>query len=272
MRASASMSTNLRTSFPSPLAHLAFALSLFSSANLVAAQSAPPPAPRQVIPAPPPAAPSAPPAAGYPAAPPPAQPQPQAYPQQAQPGAYPQQTQPGAYPQESYQQPPGAYQAPPAGYGQPPPYQGYQSGPGPIYQPARRRPSRGLMITGASILGASYLLSIAIGAALLDEENDPDDYDYCANCEDVAPWLFMPVAGPFIAMSQTDDGDWGLWFLGMVQVVGTGLMVGGIVKYKNSKRASDMQGYSWDLGNERKLTLDVSGSTRSAGPRLKLAF
>ena len=57
-------------------------------------------------------------------------------------------------------------------------------------------------------------------------------------------------------MSKTDDGDWGLWMLGMIEVVGAGLMTGGIIKYRNSKRAADMQGYSWSLPHDRKLTVE----------------
>jgi hypothetical protein len=294
----------------STLAQLGLTLSLLSSANLVAAQSAPPQAPppakRQVIAAPPPAAPPAtPPASSYPAPPPPgaypqaappaqgyAQPQqgsypqqaPQGYPQQA-PQAYPQQQAPQqGYPQQGYQQQPGAYPQAPAqnGYAQPPqgypppagyaqPYQTPVGQPPPMWRP--HRPSRGLMIAGASILGGSYLLSIAIGSALLDEDDDEeDDYDSCEDCEEIAPWLFLPVAGPFVAMSKTESGDPGLWLLGMIQVVGAGLMTGGIIKYKNSKRAADMQGYSWNLPHDRKLTLDLASTTRFAGPRLRLAF
>lgn len=132
------------------------------------------------------------------------------------------------------------------------------------------------MITGISILGGSYLLSVAVGGALLDEDDDDFDDGYddtCDDCRDVAPWLFVPVVGPFIAMSETDDGDWGLWMLGMVQVVGAGLMIGGIIQYKHSKRAAEMQQYTrWKLPNNRELALDVATSSRFAGPRLRLSF
>ena len=100
---------------------------------------------------------------------------------------------------------------------------------------------------------------------------DEQDND-CRRCDEVAPWLFVPLVGPFIGMSKTDDGDWGLWFLGMVEAVGAGLMVGGIIRYQNTKRASEAASYSWDLSHDRKLTLDMSTSSRMVGPRLRLAF
>jgi hypothetical protein len=295
MRASSGMSENLRTSFPKPLAPVALVLALLGSVNMVAAQSAPPPAPRQVIAAPPPApaAQAAPPAAAPPAAqpaqgvpgayaqPPGGYPQQQAYPppatyQQPPPGTY-QQPPPGTY----QQPPPGTYQQPPPGtYQQPPP--GYVAYPNsqPLYQPSgqpvpfrRPRASRGLMISGISVLGASYLLAMSIGVGLLsDNDNYNNDDDCNSNCRAVGRWLFVPVAGPFVAMSRAEKGDWGLWFLGMIEVVGAGLMTGGIIKYKNSKRAADMQGYSWTLPHDRKLTVDVASSARFAGPRLRLDF
>lgn len=179
--------------------------------------------------------------------------------------------------------PPAELQAPANTYPAAPPGTGYAAPPPPLYQPAPyspqsggyrpRRPSKGLMITGISILGGSYLLAISVGAALLDESNDDDDYSDCRNCRDVAPWLFLPLAGPFIAMSQTDDGDWGLWMLGMVEAVGTGLMIGGIVRFVNTKRAAEMQSFSrWQLPGRRELALDVASSPRFAGPRLRLTF
>jgi len=268
------MPTDPRNIFPSPLTHLALALLLLGNASLVAAQSAPPAAPPSAPPVQ-----AAPAPAGYPAAPP-AQGAPGAY---AQPGGYAQppvtgypQQQPGTYAQP--QQQPGAYPQPAPYQQQPPPgYVAYPTAP-PLYQPTPPRPPRpekGLMITGIAIFGGAYVLAMGVGGALMDGDADPDDEvfdDSCRHCQDVAPWLFLPVAGPFVAMSETDDGDWGLWFLGMTQVVGLGLMTGGIIKYNNSKRAADMHGLSFSLPHDRKLSVDISTSSRFSGPRLKLAF
>ncbi len=175
-----------------------------------------------------------------------------------------------------------AQPGPDGSYAQPP--AGYQPTPSPMYQPAPTypppvytqpyvsgrpvRPSRGLMITGISILAGSYLIATSVGVGLLDE-----DHRDCRQCRDVAPWLFVPVVGPFIGMSQTHNGEWALWFLGMVEVVGTALTVGGIVRYKRTQRAAEMQGFSsWALPGGRTLSLDASTSARMLGPRLKLTF
>ena len=161
---------------------------------------------------------------------------------------------------------------PMAGYGP----QGYaaQTGLPPAqsaWPPAR--PSKALMITGISILGGSYLLATAIGASLIDEEKyEDDEWGDCRYCDDVAPYLFIPIAGPFVAMSQTPD-DAGLLLLGMVEVVGAALTVGGIIRYRNTKREAAMQSFSsWKLGGRRELAVDMSSSMRLAGPRMTLRF
>lgn len=265
------MSTSSRPSLSKPLQQLALTLSLLSSASMVAAQSTPPP--RQVIPAPPPAAQTT--------APPAPQPyqagQSTSYPEQ--PSGYP--TQPSQPAPQQYQQPPYPGQ-PPSAYPPPPP-QGYappaQGYPGQYQQPYAappvvwqrpQRPSRGLMIAGLSVFGGAYLLSAAIGGGILDNRNDYSNSTWDRGF--VGRWLFVPLAGPFVAMSRAGDGSWGLWFLGMVQLVGAGLTTGGIIRYKNTKRAIDAQGMSWDLGHNRALTLDVQSGQRSVGPRMKLVF
>jgi hypothetical protein len=249
---------------------LAAALALLAQASLVAAQATPAPAaptppahaaPAQAAPAAPPqAAPPAPPP-GYPAAPPPQQPY-YAPAQQPQPYYAPGQ---GYAAPQGYAPPQGAYQQPYA----PAPYSSYPSNGyrGPL------RPRRGMMITGASILGGSYLLSMFVGSIVLDNRNGGwDSGETCDNCRAVGRWLFVPLAGPFIAMSQTDEGDPGLWLLGMLQLVGAGLTTGGIIRYQNSKQALEAQGLSWNLGRDKKLTLDVQSGLRSVGPRMRIDF
>ena len=135
---------------------------------------------------------------------------------------------------------------------------------------------QGLMITGISILAGSYLVAMLVGGSLLDSNADFEDDEYdddidCRHCEDVAPYLFIPLAGPFIAMSQTPN-DGGLVVLGLVEMVGAALTIGGIVRYQNTKRAAAMSGYSMDLGERRTLTLDVGGTKRTVGPRMTLRF
>ncbi|MDB4988176.1 MAG: hypothetical protein JWN04_3354 [Myxococcaceae bacterium] len=125
-----------------------------------------------------------------------------------------------------------------------------------------------MMIAGASIFGGSYLLSMVIGAALIDNNSDTN----CSDCRSVGRWLFVPIVGPFAAMADSHHGDVGLLLLGMVELVGAGLLTGGIIRYRNSKRALDAQGFSWNLEHNRKLSLNLQASERSAGPRMRLAF
>jgi hypothetical protein len=223
-----------------------------------------------------PSAPSAPAAPGVAAQPQqPAQPQ-QAYPAQPQ-QAYP--AQPQAYPtQGGY---PAAQGYPPPQQGYPPPQQGYAPPQQPYYQqpyvttgtaPRPRRPSRALLITGASIFGGAYLISALVGAAIVDEDDyDDDGYSSCRNCDSIGGWLFLPVAGPWVAMKDTDN-DGGLAFLGMLQLVGAGLTIGGIVRFVNTKRQYEAGLASWDFERGRQLTLDVSSTPVLTGPRMKLQF
>lgn len=141
------------------------------------------------------------------------------------------------------------------------------------------------MVTGIALLGSFYLFSMSLGVALLDEDDDWEDDDNgdgtvdpweeddgCRYCGEIAPWLFVPVVGPFIAMSETPN-DFGLWLLGMLQTASLGLTIGGIVRYKNTKRAAEAQNFThWKLPGNRELALDVSASSRFSGPRLKLSF
>jgi hypothetical protein len=217
-----------------------------------------------------PSAPSAPVAPGVggqpaPQAQPPQQYQQQSYPQQQ---GYPAPQQ--AYPVQGGYPPPQQQAYPTQGYATQPaqPYayqQPYVSNAPPL---RRRRPSKGLMIAGISVLAGSYLIASTAGIALVDQTREE-----CRDCKDVGRWLFLPVVGPYVAMSETrDGGDGALWLLGMVEVVGTALMIGGIVRYQNTKREIEAAALSWDFKHDRKLSLNLSTSPLMAGPRMKLRF
>lgn len=235
------------------------------SASSALAQQAPQQAPVA------PATPGAPPAAGAYGQ----QPQ-QAYPQPQQ--AYPAQQQ--AYPVQGGYPPAQGYPPPQQGYGQSQPQYGQpQYGQQPYYQqpyvngglsPRPRRPSRALLITGASIFGASYLISAMVGAILVDADDD-GECDIDENCREVGRWLFLPLIGPWVGMSKTRD-DGGLAFLGMLQLVGAGLTVGGIIRFVNTKRQYESGIASWEFEQGRKLTLDMSSSPLMAGPRMDFRF
>jgi hypothetical protein len=151
--------------------------------------------------------------------------------------------QPGyGQPPPGYGQPPPGY-APP-GYGQPPPGAYYAPAPGyaaapmgprvidyeegdaipPGYRPGTRI-RKGLVIGGAVMLGASYLLSIMVAGIgqLITNVDAPGTKDY-------GPVL-IPVVGPFIGIGTTHastGGAFGLAFLGVAQTAGLGMLIGGI--------------------------------------------
>jgi hypothetical protein len=173
--------------------------------------------------------------------------------------------------------------APPAQQQPAPPYAGQPAvpqqypqqyaPPAPVYPPSNypyaaqppARPSKGMLITGISILGGGYLVSALTGALLMD--------DNCIDCGDIGPYLFIPVLGPFLAIPQSVDGAGVLALLGVVQTVGAGLTIGGIIRYKNTKRRAEESGYyTFQLPEGRSLALDMSLTPRKLGPQLKLTF
>ena len=93
------------------------------------------------------------------------------------------------------------------------------------------------MITGISIFSASYGLAAFIGLILVSENNCD------GKCQTVGGELLIPVLGPFLAAGTVDNGGSALAIWGIVQGVGLGLMIGGIVKYNASRRRAEEQGY-----------------------------
>lgn len=177
--------------------------------------------------------------------------------QSAPPQAYP----PAVYPAQPYQQP----YAPPPVYTPPPPPPGYsqQVYVTQVQRPLAPRPKRGLMIAGISTLAASYAVGLVTGAILIDTK-----------CCESAGWsLFIPIAGPFMATTRVDKARGALAMLGVVQVVGAGLTIGGAVQYalsvKQNARATALQ---FKLRQGRTLALDVSTSPWMTGPTAKLRF
>ena len=70
----------------------------------------------------------------------------------------------------------------------------------PAPRPSRRRstPGLGMLISGFSIFGATWLLSAFIGAAAVDTADDDADYD-ADRRRDFGTRLMIPVGGPFAA-------------------------------------------------------------------------
>ncbi|MFO0597871.1 MAG: hypothetical protein U0228_21395 [Myxococcaceae bacterium] len=125
--------------------------------------------------------------------------------------------------------PPPSAQAPTAqprtGY-QPPVTLGYQAprrvkyegGLIPEYAHIETEPRKGLIISGAAVLGASYALSVLVAIG------------YCGpgrECQNGA--LYIPVVGPFIvaAMAPSTGGATLAAFDGVVQLAGLGLLIAG---------------------------------------------
>ena len=186
----------------------------------------------------------------------------QAYPQQAYPPPQQQYPQQQAYPQQYPQQ-----QAYPQQYPQqqvyPPPYAAQPYQPQQPARPRRPRVKRGMLAAGISVLSASYGIALISGAILVDAE--------C--CSEVGAMMMIPVAGPYVAASVAEDGKGLLVLLGTIEVVGLGLLIGGIVRYTSSKHAAEEQGYySLRLPHERSLGLTLNASPASLGPQLKLRF
>jgi hypothetical protein len=170
--------------------------------------------------------------------------------------AYP----PAVYPAQPYQQP-----YPPPVYAPAPPPPGYSQQ---IYvtqpRPYAPRPRRGLLIAGISTLAASYAVGLVTGAILIDTR--------C--CENAGWSLFIPLAGPFMATARVDNARGALAMLGVVQVVGAGLTIGGAVQFALSlkQNAKASQALRFELREGRSLALDLSTSPMLTGPTMKMRF
>jgi hypothetical protein len=105
-------------------------------------------------------------------------------------------------------------------------------------EPAKR-PRRALMITGWSILGTSYLASLAVGVTVYDSVHyetlgdlDPEEaaeLNFHIRREDRHAYgrrMSIPVLGPWFAMGKTNSAGstFGTALVGVVQ--GTGLVLG----------------------------------------------
>jgi hypothetical protein len=123
----------------------------------------------------------------------------------------PAQVQPQAQPQPGYH--------PPATLGYTPPRRvRYEGGEVPAYAHIETQPRKGLVISGAAVLGAAYLASIFAAIA------------YCGpGRECINGGLYVPVVGPFIVAAQapSSGGATLAAFDGIVQLGGLGLIIAG---------------------------------------------
>jgi len=109
----------------------------------------------------------------------------------------------------------------------------------PIMRP-RHPHSRGLIIAGAATWGGGYIFSVLVGALLYQADDDPTST--CLNCDEA--WkMFVPLVGPFMFLPDADgaDGKAVSAVMGGVQVIGFGLLVGGIIQAAVAHKRADEQ-------------------------------
>lgn len=107
----------------------------------------------------------------------------------------------------------------------------------------------GLVIAGASTLGALWLTSVVIGAVGAETQEAIDcTFNECDQGDEWYP-LFVPVAGPFIAAGTLDASGAGLGLLifdGVVQAGGLAMLIAGLAAQKTVLRR-DLGGLELEL-------------------------
>lgn len=116
-----------------------------------------------------------------------------------------------------------------------PVYEAPASQPGPPPAHPQPLPNRnrglGLMIAGFSVFGFSYLISAVSGTIMLD-----------ANRPEIGQPLLIPAAGPFLAASRarTAVGGFGLGFVGVIQIAGLGMGIGGTIMFARARHQAKL--------------------------------
>jgi hypothetical protein len=178
---------------------------------------------------------------------------------------------PGAQPPPYYGQPPPPYGAPgpygqPGGYYAPPPViyvtgpkvMDYEEGqPVPDGYHLQTRARRGLIIGGAVTFGSVYLLSAVVGLSL-----EAGDRALGGTGDSYWP-LYVPLAGPFIAIGTTNAQGGGIFTLmidGLAQVGGAAMLVGGIAAPATKLVRNDLALQVHPIVGGGTVGLGVSGS------------
>jgi hypothetical protein len=124
----------------------------------------------------------------------------------------------------------------------------YEPAPAPVYQPPPPQPipppshnrnrGLGLTIAGFSVFGFSYLISAVSATIMID-----------TGASELGRPLLIPAIGPFVAASRagTAVGAFGLGFVGVIQLAGLGMGVGGAVMLGNSRRQAQLSATSGGL-------------------------
>lgn len=127
-----------------------------------------------------------------------------------------------------------------------------------IMKPLPRR--KGLMITGWIVFGVSYLLTASNAADLYDRcpgMSDPN------KCRDLAKEMFIPIAGPFMAMDKTKyaTDDYSLAVAGGLQAGGLLMAIIGTSQFVRDGRRNR-------IINEYGLRVSRNASISPSSPAL----
>lgn len=131
-----------------------------------------------------------------------------------------------------------------------------------VLKPLPRR--KGLMITGWIVFGVSYLLTAS---------NAADLYDRCpgmsnpGRCKELARDMFIPVAGPFMAMQHTKwaTDDYSLAVAGSLQGAGALMGIIGTAMYiRDGRRNRIINEYGLRVANNVRIRPGGTGLTLRA--------
>jgi hypothetical protein len=111
----------------------------------------------------------------------------------------------------------------------------------------RDKSSRALLVSGLLVGGTAYLLTSMSGALAIDRARDFEDDPLTEEDESATGdqrrafgrALLVPVGGPFLAIARADTAlrGWGAGIGGVMQGVGLGLTIAGIVGRVRVKQA-----------------------------------
>lgn len=107
--------------------------------------------------------------------------------------------------------------------------------PSPPPPPPPRRRGIGLMVTGYTLFGVSYMLTALSGAAVIDNCSVDRNYD----CRRLGRSLMVPALGPFMALREIQSMTARftmVLFPGLMQVGGLTMGIAGSVLYRRSHR------------------------------------
>lgn len=165
---------------------------------------------------------------------------------------------PPPYGQPPYGQPPPGYYGPPSSAIPGPKVMDYEEGqPVPDGYHVATKARRGLIIGGAVTFGSVYLLTTLTAAAI-----ESDDHSLVSSGDSYTP-LYIPVAGPFIAISTVNAEGGGVFILlldGIAQAAGVAMLIGGIASPATKLVRNDVSWQVHPIVGGGTVGLGISGS------------